>query len=79
MKAEDLHLLEVLDLQPERGSIRFKDRRMLLWDADAFGNLRRELIQTVGLEPARSILRRFPCARPDVLLWRRPMCLTRSR
>ncbi len=59
MKATDLHLLEVLDVRPEEGSIRLKDRRMLLWDADAFGSLRKELIDCVGLETARSILRRF--------------------
>ena len=59
MKASDLHLLELLELQPEEGSIRFKNRRMLLWDADAFGTLRRELIEWLGLEHARPVLRRF--------------------
>ncbi len=59
MKAEDLHLLEVLDVRPDEGTIRLKDRRMLLWDADAFGSLRKELIETVGWEQARAILRRF--------------------
>jgi len=59
MKAEDLHLLELLDVRPSEGSIRLKDRRMLLWDADAFGNLRKELIDSVGLDAARAILRRF--------------------
>jgi DNA-binding NtrC family response regulator len=59
VKAADLDLLELLDLNPEHGSIQFKNRRMLLWDADAFGNLRRELIESLGVEPARKILRRF--------------------
>ncbi len=59
MKASDLHLLELLDLQPDAGSIHFKNRRMLLWDADAFGNLRRELIESLGIDRARPILRRF--------------------
>jgi len=59
MKAADLDLLELLDLNPELGSIRFKNRRMLLWDADAFGTLRRELIDSLGLDRARQILRRF--------------------
>ncbi|MEM9490351.1 MAG: sigma 54-interacting transcriptional regulator, partial [Myxococcota bacterium] len=59
MKAEDLHLLELLDLKPDKGSIQFKNRRMLLWDADAFGNLRHELIESLGLERARPVLRRF--------------------
>ena len=59
MKAADLDLLEALDLNPSTGSIRFKNRRMLLWDADAFGTLRRELIDSVGHDRARQILRRF--------------------
>jgi len=48
-----------LDLKPDQGSIHFKSRRMLLWDADAFGVLRQELIESVGVERARPILRRF--------------------
>ncbi len=59
MKARDLHLLELLELRPEEGSIHFKNRRMLLWDADAFGHLRRELIESLGLDHARPVLRRF--------------------
>ena len=59
MKANDLHLLELLDLDAEAGMIQFKNRRMLLWDADAFGNLRSELIQSLGTDRARGILRRF--------------------
>jgi transcriptional regulator with PAS, ATPase and Fis domain len=51
--------MELLELEPEKGSIRFKNRRMLLWDADAFGNLRRELIESLGVESARPVLRRF--------------------
>ena len=59
MKADDLHLLDLLELKPEEGSIQFKSRRMLIWDADAFGHLRRELIESLGLVRARPILRRF--------------------
>ncbi len=59
MKASDLHLLELLELSPDEGSIQFKNRRMLLWDADAFGNLRRELLESLGPELARPVLRRF--------------------
>ena len=59
MRAQDLHLLELLELDPEAGSIRFKNRRMLLWDADAFGSLRKELIESLGMERARPILTRF--------------------
>jgi DNA-binding NtrC family response regulator len=59
MKAKELNLVELLDFEPAQGRIRFKDHRMLLWDADAFGNLRKELIESLGLEPARGILSRF--------------------
>jgi two-component system, NtrC family, response regulator HydG len=59
MRASDLHLFELLDLHPDEGRLEFKNRRMLLWDADAFGNLRRELIESIGLARARPILRRF--------------------
>lgn len=59
MKATDLHLLELLNINENEGSIRFKDRRMLLWDADAFGSLRRELIDLLSLEQAQAILKRF--------------------
>lgn len=59
MKASDLHLLELLDVNTAEGSIRFKDRRMLLWDADAFGSLRHELLESLGIELARPILKRF--------------------
>ncbi len=59
MKAQDLHILELLELRPDLGSIQFRNRRMLLWDADAFGHLRRELIESLGIDRARSILRRF--------------------
>jgi len=59
MKADDLDLLDLLEHNPKAGSIRFKDRRILLWDADAFGTLRQELIESIGLERARPILRRF--------------------
>jgi DNA-binding NtrC family response regulator len=59
VKASDLNLLELLEIKPEEGSIHFKNRRMLLWDADAFGTLRKELIEWLGLEHARPVLRRF--------------------
>ncbi len=39
MKATELNLTELLDFEPAEGRIRFKDHRMLLWHADAFGNL----------------------------------------
>lgn len=57
MKADDLDLLRFLS--PRDGGLHFNNRRMLLWDADAFGNLRQELIEVAGVDRARPILRRF--------------------
>jgi DNA-binding NtrC family response regulator len=59
MKASDLSLLELLDFEPSDGSIQMRGRRMLLWDADAFGTLRNELVESLGISRARPILRRF--------------------
>lgn len=59
MKASELNLHELLKIDAKEGAIRFADRRMLLWDADAFGSLRKELIDGLGLETARAILKRF--------------------
>ena len=59
MKASDLQLLDDLDVRPDEGTIRRNNRRMLLWDADAFGSLRKQLIDSVGLTRARAVLRRF--------------------
>ncbi len=59
MRAADLDLVELLDFVPQEGRISLKDHRMLLWDADAFGNLRKELIESLGVDAARGILRRF--------------------
>ncbi len=59
MKASDLNLHELLEIDSKEGAIRFTDRRMLLWDADAFGSLRKELVDGLGVETARAILKRF--------------------
>ncbi len=59
MDASELRLVELLDFVPERGRISFRDHRMLLWDADAFGSLRKELFDNIGVDAARGILRRF--------------------
>jgi two-component system, NtrC family, response regulator HydG len=59
MKPGELKLLELLNADEESGVIRFKHRRMLIFDADAMGLLRKELVDTLGLERARRILTRF--------------------
>ena len=69
MNPSELKFLELLKADEESGVIRFKHRRMLIFDADAMGLLRKELIETLGLERARRILTRFgyACGYRDAL------------
>ena len=57
MKAEDLKLDELVTF--ENGALNFRGRRVVLHDAHAFGLLRRDLIEMVGLASARRLLTRF--------------------
>ncbi len=59
MRASDLDLREMLDFDPKGGVIRFAGDRALLFNTVALGLLRRELVETLGLVPARGILTRF--------------------
>ncbi|OGK85001.1 MAG: hypothetical protein A2X53_13750 [Candidatus Rokubacteria bacterium GWA2_70_23] len=59
MRASDLKVLELLDFRAADGVIAFHDQRMLLYDADVLGILRRELVETVGPRVARGLLTRF--------------------
>jgi two-component system response regulator HydG len=63
MQPEELKLLELLQADEEEGSIYFKNRRMLIFDADAMGFLRKELIGSLGVAHARRILAQFGYAR----------------
>src|SRR5215468_3960350 len=69
MKPDELRLLELLKADEESGVIRFKHRRMLIFDADAMGLLRKELVEALGLERARRVLARFgyACGYRDAL------------
>jgi len=69
MNPNELKLLELLTLDEAAGTIQFKYRRMLLFDADAMGLLRKELTETLGPERARRILIRFgyACGYRDAL------------
>src|SRR6476619_2280970 len=51
--------MELLHFLPEGGIITFGGERVLLLDAVALGLLRRELIDTIGVTAARSVLTRF--------------------
>ena len=55
----DLHLAELLDFRPDQGVIRLHDQRVVILSAAAMGLLRKELIDTLGLETARRVAIRF--------------------
>ncbi len=59
MKAEDLDLQQILEVDPTYGTIRFAGQRALILDALALGLLRVELIKTLGLTAARGVLTRL--------------------
>ena len=61
--------LELLKADEESRVIRFQHRRMLIFDADAMRLLRKELVETLGLERARRLLTRFgyACGYRDAL------------
>lgn len=48
-----------LKFDPSRGEIRLKSYRMVLSSASALGALRRELIETLGMDRARGLMKRF--------------------
>ena len=55
----DLHLAELLDFRPDKGIIRLHEQRVVILSAAAMGLLRKELIDTLGLETARRVAIRF--------------------
>jgi DNA-binding NtrC family response regulator len=59
VRATDLDLEELLQVDPAGGILRFGTERVLLLDAVALGLLRRELIETLGMAGARAALTRF--------------------
>ena len=59
MNAIDLALPELLDLPASGGVIRFVGERAVLFNAEALGLLRRELVEALGMSGARHILTRF--------------------
>jgi DNA-binding NtrC family response regulator len=53
------HLAEVLDFRPDQGIIRLHEQRVVLLSAAAMGLMRKELIDTLGVETARCLFLRF--------------------
>lgn len=59
VRADDLDLKELLELDPEGGVIRFAGQRAILLDAVAMGLLRKYLVDNFGLTSARAVLTQF--------------------
>src|SRR5512134_1989278 len=59
MDPEDLLLADVLDFRPDEGIIRLHEQRVVILSAAAMGLLRKELIETLGMDTARRLLLRF--------------------
>jgi DNA-binding NtrC family response regulator len=57
--AEPRHLAELVDFQPDQGIIRLHEQRVVLLSAAAMGLMRKEVIDTLGLETARRLFLRF--------------------
>ena len=57
--APDLQLADVLDFQANPGVIRLHDQRVVILSAAAMGLLRKDLIDTLGVDAARRLLLRF--------------------
>ena len=56
---QNLHLAELLDFRPDQGIIRLHEQRVVILSAAAMGLMRKELVDTLGLETARRVLLRF--------------------
>jgi DNA-binding NtrC family response regulator len=59
MDPDHLDLTELLDFRPGQGIIRLHEQRVVILSAAAIGLLRKELIDTLGLETARRLFLRF--------------------
>jgi DNA-binding NtrC family response regulator len=55
----DRHLAELLDFRPDQGIIRLHEQRVVILSAAAMGLMRKELVDTLGLDTARRLLLRF--------------------
>ncbi|HEY7790014.1 MAG TPA: sigma-54-dependent Fis family transcriptional regulator [Vicinamibacterales bacterium] len=56
---QHLQLSEILEFRPDHGEIRLHDQRVVILSAAAMGLLRKELVETLGVEIARRLLMRF--------------------
>jgi hypothetical protein len=54
-----LILAELRDFRPDQGIIRLHEQRVVILSAAAMGLMRKQLVDTLGLETARRVLLRF--------------------
>lgn len=59
MRVDELHHEELLELDPNAGTVRFAGQRALILDAVAMGVLRHYLVQNFGETAARAVLTQF--------------------
>lgn len=59
MKAKDLRMEELLEFRPDNGEIFLKGTRTLVFNADALGILRKDIIRNLGLERAKGFVIRW--------------------
>jgi hypothetical protein len=59
LKATDFDLSQQLEFNPDKGLTSFKDSRIVLFDANAIGLLRQNLIDELGTEKAREFFLKF--------------------
>jgi DNA-binding NtrC family response regulator len=59
VQSKHINLANLLHFAPEKGQIRLEDYRMVMLSAAALGCLRKELIETVGWDEARALMKRF--------------------
>ena len=56
---EHLDLSEVLDFRPDQGLIRLHEQRVVILSAAAMGLLRKEMVETFGVDITRKLMLRF--------------------
>ncbi|KUO75151.1 MAG: hypothetical protein APF81_02490 [Desulfosporosinus sp. BRH_c37] len=59
MRASELRMEELLQFQPEQGKILLKGSRVIIFDTTALGKLRKDLIDTLGMDRAKGFLIRY--------------------
>ncbi|WP_437709688.1 sigma 54-interacting transcriptional regulator [Sorangium sp. So ce448] len=59
MRAADLDIRKLLDIDARGGVVRFAGERAVILDAGALGKLREELVRLAGFAGARAVLTRF--------------------